>query len=111
VLGESLGAEEFGQFFNGKAMFLDTDRTFYGPQIRRMHYWGFFRLENWINIYKSSKLGTPGNLEGDGTYLGGVYVLGPGNQGVVYEHREGTWGDNVNTTDVLEAVEKMVDRR
>ena len=61
------------------------------------------------------QLGTDGNLEGDGYHLGGVFVLGPGEevkrrigqdgtnlfpQGIVYEHREGSWGDNVNTTEV-----------
>jgi len=52
-------------------------------------------------------LGTDGNLEGDGYHLGGVFVLGPGEEGIVYEHREGSWGDNVNTTEVMNAVEKM----
>jgi len=46
------------------------------------------------------QLGTDGNLEGDGYHLGGVFVLGPGEEGIVYEHREGSWGDNVNTTEV-----------
>ena len=45
--------------------------------------------------------------DGDGTLLGAVYVLGPGDQGVVYEHREGTFGDNVNTNEVLQAVQQF----
>ena len=45
--------------------------------------------------------------DGDGTLLGAVYVLGPGDQGVLFEHREGTFGDNVNTTEVMAAVNKM----
>jgi hypothetical protein len=80
---------------------------------------GFLRLENWRNIYRST---APGNLEGDGTTLGGVFVLGPGDQGLVYEHREGTWGDNVDPAEVgaaagttmlqvLEAVESMTAAR
>ena len=52
------------------------------------------RVETWLNIYKSKQvtkisyflshffhqLGTAGNLEGDGYHLGGVFVLGPGEQ-------------------------------
>jgi len=108
VVGETLGSDEFeAKFFNGKGVFLDSERIFYGPKIRKMGLWGFFRVETWLNIYRSKKLGTDGNLEGDGYHLGGVFVLGPGEEGIVYEHREGSWGDNVNTTEVMNAVEKM----
>jgi len=72
-----------------------------------MGLWGMLRVETWLNIYRSKKLGTAGNLKGDGYHLGGVFVLGPGEEGIVYEHREGSWGDNVNTTEVMNAVEKM----
>ena len=65
---------------------------------------GFLRLDTWINIYKSKQRGTPGNLKGDGTLLGGVLVLGPGDLGVLYDHKEGTFGDHCNTTEVLRAV-------
>jgi len=108
VVGETLGADEFeAKFWKGKGVFLDSERTFYGPKIRKMGLWGMLRIETWLNIYKSKQLGTAGNLEGDGYHLGGVFVLGPGEQGIVFEHREGSWGDNVNTTQVMEAVEKM----
>ena len=63
-------------------------------QIRKMGLWGMLRVETWLNIYKSKQvtkisyflshffhqLGTAGNLEGDGYHLGGVFVLGPGEQ-------------------------------
>jgi len=68
---------------------------------------GFLRFDTWMNIYKSKQMGTPGNLKGDGTLLGGVVVLGPGNQGVLYDHKEGTFGDHCNTTEVLRAVAEI----
>jgi len=107
VLHETLGAEEFQPFFSGP-LYLDIDKQFYGPKERRMLILGFLRLDTWLNIYKSKQLGTPGNLIGDGTLLGSVYVVGPGDQGVLFEHREGTFGDNCNTTGVMEAVQKIV---
>jgi len=107
VLHETLGAEEFGEFFKGGSLYLDTQKHFFGPKERRMMILGFLRVDTWINIYKSKQLGTPGNLKGDGTLLGGVYVLGPGDQGVLYEHREGTFGDHADTTQIMEAVAKI----
>jgi len=106
VLHETLGAEEFQPFFSGP-LYLDTEKQFYGPRERRMLLLGFLRLDTWVNIYKSKQLGTPGNLVGDGTLLGGVYVIGAGDQGVLFEHREGTFGDHANSTQVMEAVLKI----
>ena len=60
-------------------------------------------------------------MKGDGTLLGGVYVIGPNDQvkmnikasltfvlqGIVFEHREEVWGDHCNSTILLEAVKKL----
>jgi len=106
VLHEKLGSEEFQEFFKGP-LFLDTDQTFFGPKKRKLFLMGFLRVDTWLNVYRSKQAGTQGNLDGDGTLLGAVYVLGPGDQGVVYEHREGTFGDDVNTNEVLQAVQQF----
>lgn len=37
----------------------------------------------------------------------GVFVLGPGNQGILYEHREMEFGDHYDSTLLLEAVDKI----
>mmetsp|Transcript_23329 Transcript_23329/g.55523 ORF Transcript_23329/g.55523 Transcript_23329/m.55523 type:complete len:86 (+) Transcript_23329:459-716(+) len=39
--------------------------------------------------------GVDGNMKGEGFKMGGVWVLGPGAEGIQYEHREKSWGDNV----------------
>lgn len=106
VLHEKLGAEEFQDYFKG-SLYLDTEKTFFGPKKRKLFLMGFLRIDTWLNVIRSKKGGTVGNLDGDGTLLGAVYVLGPGDQGVLFEHREGTFGDNVNTTEVMAAVNKM----
>lgn len=36
----------------------------------------------------------------------GVFVIGPGNQGVLMEHRELEFGHHANMTDILEAIKK-----
>ena len=99
-------------------------------QIRKMGLLGFLRLDVWMSILESKKKGNAGNFEGDGYHLGAVFVVGPGDQvtrmgssmsrsksrsrsrrtsscraisctqGILYEHREKSWGDNVNASQV-----------
>jgi len=107
VLHEELGAKEFMDFFQGP-LYLDSEKRFYGPKERRTLLGGFLRFSVYRAIYETAyRKKVPGNLEGDGTLLGSVFVLGPGDTGVLYEHREGYFGDHCNTTAVLEAVEKI----
>lgn len=106
VLHEALGAEEFREFLKGP-LFLDEKKIFYGPKERRLGLIGLFRLEHWLNVKRTSDKGISGNLKGDGTLLGGVFVIGPKEQGLLYEHRERVWGDQCNTTHILEAVSRI----
>ena len=106
VLHEQLGHDDFKPFFKG-SLYFDPDKTFFGPTERRLFMLGFLRIQTYISFYETYKSGTAGNLEGDGTLLGGVFVIGPGDTGILYEHREKYWGDYVNTSDVLSAAEKI----
>ena len=36
-----------------------------------------------------------------------MYVIGPGDQGVLLEHREAEWGDKVPLDDVMDAVKRI----
>ena len=103
VLHEELGHEEFHAFFKGP-LFYDHTKCFFGPVERRLFMLGFLRIQTYTNIFQAK---AKGNLEGDGTLLGGVFVIGPGESGVVFEHREKYWGDYVDTSDVIKAVEAM----
>ena len=100
------------------------------PQIRKMGLWGMLRIETWLNIYKSKQvLGSSFTfsfisscslvlleiLKAMATILVESLSLVRASrwvspvwsllfltfqQGIVFEHREGSWGDNVNTTQV-----------
>jgi len=107
VLHEKMGAEDFQPFLSSP-LYYDPDKIFYGPHQRRLGLLGFLRLDVWLNIYRSKKeRGNEGNFKGDGTLLGGVYVIGPGNQGIVFHHSEEVWGDHCNSTLLMEAVKKI----
>lgn len=106
VLHEELGSTEFSEFFKGELL-LDNERRFYGPQERRMLLTGMLRWSVWQNIMRANKKGVDGNLKGDGTLLGSVFLLGPGEQGILYEHREMEFGDHFNSAELLEALKKV----
>ena len=39
--------------------------------------------------------------------VAGLFVIGPGKEGILMEHRESEWGDGADLEEVLEAVHKM----
>jgi hypothetical protein len=39
--------------------------------------------------------------------VAGVYVIGPGDQGILFQHHEMELGDIANVTDVLAAAKKI----
>lgn len=55
-------------------------RHFYGPQERWMFLSMFLRVGVWRNLWRAYRRGFGGNLKGEGLVLGGVFVIGPGNQ-------------------------------
>ena len=68
---------------------------------------GFLRLSVWMAFFRARGKGIEGNMKGEGRLLGGVFVIGPGEEGVVFEHRESEFGDHANLTDIMDAVKKM----
>ncbi|CAB1343876.1 unnamed protein product [Coregonus sp. 'balchen'] len=81
---------------------------FYGPLQRKMGGLGFIRLGVWQNFMRAWKAGYQGNMLGEGFVLGGVFVIGAGNQGILLEHREKEFGNKVENEDVLEAAKRIV---
>lgn len=65
---------------------------------------GFVRPSVWSSIFRARGKGVDGDLEGEGRLLGGVFVIGAGDSGVLLEHRESEWGDYANKTEILEVV-------
>uniref|UniRef100_G3NZ37 Peroxiredoxin-like 2A n=1 Tax=Gasterosteus aculeatus aculeatus TaxID=481459 RepID=G3NZ37_GASAC len=109
VVKEDVGTEirDFRPHFAGD-IFIDEKKSFYGPLQRKMGGLGFIRLGVWQNFMRAWRSGYQGNMNGEGFILGGVFVFGAGNQGILLEHREKEFGDKVQIADVLEAVKKIV---
>jgi hypothetical protein len=101
VVFQRTGVDQFRPFFAGD-IFLDEQRCFYGPRERWMFLTGIVRPSVWSNIFRARGKGIDGDLEGEGRLLGGVFVVGAGDSGVLLEHRESEWGDHANYTKILE---------
>ncbi|KAK2820654.1 hypothetical protein Q5P01_023613 [Channa striata] len=108
VVKEDIGTEvqNFRPYFKGE-VFLDEKRRFYGPRERRMGLLAFIRLGVWMNGLRAFRKGFMGNVMGEGFVLGGVFVIGRGEQGILLEHREIEFGDKVNIQDVIRAVRRI----
>uniref|UniRef100_A0A671YNV6 Peroxiredoxin-like 2A n=4 Tax=Sparus aurata TaxID=8175 RepID=A0A671YNV6_SPAAU len=109
VVKENVGTEieDFRPHFAGD-IYIDEEKHFYGPLQRKMGGLGFIRLGVWQNFMRAWRSGYQGNMNGEGFILGGVFVIGPGDQGILLEHREKEFGDKVENADVLDAVKKIV---
>jgi len=108
VVHEDLGVAEFRGFFPGGRVFLDQQRRLFEALGSR---WlggsGFLRPSVWRNVVRAKLSGVQGNSEGEGRLLGGVVVIGPGEQGVLYVHKEEVWGDHAPVDEVLAACRRM----
>ncbi|TMS04245.1 Redox-regulatory protein FAM213A [Larimichthys crocea] len=110
VQRENLGKELdcFKKYFSGK-VYVDHKRNFYGPQERWMFLSMVLRIGVWRNLWRAYRKGFRGNFRGEGFVLGGVFVIGPGDQGILLEHREKEFGDKVNMLALLTTARKMHD--
>ena len=68
---------------------------------------GFLRVSVWKSVFRVKSKGVEGNMAGEGRILGGVFVVGPGEQGILLDHKEKEFGDKVDLKDVRDAVSKM----
>lgn len=106
VVHETLGAEEFKPFIKGDVYF-DPERAFYGPLERWTSFPGIFNFVSVSHIVKSLMKGHKGNMDGEGRLLGAVFVIGPGNSGIIYQHHETIIGDTADIPSVREAIQKI----
>lgn len=117
IAGERLGHEEFlKDYWKGELLF-DEDKEHIWPVMGSVKK-GFFGVFSAVGSYvmggkikkdikRCEANGVKGDLKGEGMKLGGVWVIGSSNQGVLFQHNEKEWGDIVLNDAVLDAVEKI----
>lgn len=106
IVKENLDNEvnDFKEFFKGNDVFIDDKKDFYGPHERKAGLTSMLSFKA-ISDYRAAKVA--GNMKGESLVMGGVLVVGPGDQGLLYEHQEKKIGDRCNVEDVMAAVAKI----
>uniref|UniRef100_A0A7R9UBL2 Peroxiredoxin-like 2A n=1 Tax=Pinguiococcus pyrenoidosus TaxID=172671 RepID=A0A7R9UBL2_9STRA len=102
---------DFAPYFPGGELFLDDENEFYaalGNQKLSFKTWNPFTIISGImDMSRRMKdRGIDGNMRGEGLTLGGIFVIGPGDQGVRYLRREDT-GTPPEKEPILEAVQSL----
>jgi hypothetical protein len=87
VVKEELGVEPFREFFPHE-IFLDTDRAFNAALGSRLLTWRDLLTPSFVKQYLFAKKSVTGDGKGEGLLAGGILVIGPGESGVKYVHRE-----------------------
>lgn len=91
---DHLGIREFhDEYFKGGELYLDEGKEFYKAlgDNGRYRTMGLGTLFSW-SFFKGygalKNKGVDGNSVGEGSIQGGIFVIGPGEQGVIYAHQE-----------------------
>jgi len=107
------------KYFDGNKVYLDKEWGFVKAMgNRKLSFGKMFKTPLWKfwavwgeikdGMKKMSAKGVEGNLLGDGMTQGGVLVIGPGSQGVVYAHFEENKPEvGMPDDDIVKAVESM----
>jgi len=115
IAGEHLGREEFTEKFWKGELFFDLGKKTWFPAIHGGKKYSNTAAGIWqamtggavgraLKRVQGKKI--EGNLKGEGTVLGGVWVVHP-QQGVLYEYREKSWGDSVTENDLTGLMEAI----
>mmetsp|Transcript_21149 Transcript_21149/g.29644 ORF Transcript_21149/g.29644 Transcript_21149/m.29644 type:complete len:121 (-) Transcript_21149:215-577(-) len=99
----------FQRYWKDYPVYLDEEKNFFKALGDR---WlgiisGFTSSRVWKNVDRAKNGGYKGNLKGEGRLLGGVLVVGKGDEGVLADFREEVWGDHADPKDILEACKKI----
>ena len=72
-----------------------------------MHYLGLFRFSVIQSFLRARSDGFSGNFKGDGTQLGASLVLGPQEQGIIFQYQAKEFGDHAPLSDIARAIDSI----
>lgn len=85
---------------------LDVNRAFFPDSMPGIN---ALKVGTMVNTFKLLTSGgeLSGNFKGDYSQRAGVVVIGPGEQGILYQHQEDSFGDQADPNLVLAAVARI----
>lgn len=111
IVLENLDSEPDGYIqsaWGGKhSLYLDEAKAFF--PVKNGGALDLLKIDSIMNIIKLKMRddAVPGNQKGNYKYHGGVLVVGAGDQGILYESYEASFGDKVDAAKLQAAVEKI----
>ncbi|CAM9824519.1 unnamed protein product [Ectocarpus sp. 12 AP-2014] len=110
VVHEQLGVEEFSGFFKNGEVYFDEEKAFFNGTCPcfTIGLSSLMKPSVINNAKRASAKGVKGNLKGEGRLLGGLLVVGGGDSGIAFEHREAVFGDHASMDAIMAAVDTVV---
>lgn len=114
VVHEELGVDEFrNEFWPTEPIYLNSDRSMFAAinDDRKVHKQGLlsglFSSDMWRRIRQAKDAGVEGNLKGEGRILGGILLMGPGEEGAKWIKTEKSFGNHASNDEILSVIESM----
>jgi hypothetical protein len=87
------------------SIFYDKTKTFFAEKNAGLA--GLLSFQVLSNTVRSLAAGHSGNAVGDYSFKGGMMVMGPGDQGMLYQYREDQFGDLADWDAIEAAIGKF----
>lgn len=114
IVHEELGVEEFRkEFWPSEPIYLNSDLSMFAAinDDRKVHKQGLlsglFSTDMWRRIRKAKDAGIEGNLKGEGRILGGIMLIGRGEEGAKWIKTEKSFGNHASIEEILSVIENM----
>ena len=111
-------AEDFVNLYFGKSegqqdsLYIDQTKAFYKAvgrgTLRTKGLLGMLSSKMWSNNSEANAIGATGNFSGDYSHLGGVLLVGKGEEGVLWSFQEVDFGDKAPLPSLLKACRQSV---
>lgn len=104
---------EFAQkYWPGLPIYLNADRSFFSAinsdrRLRKQNVLGgLLSMDTWRRYARARDAGVTGNMRGEGRILGGLVLMGRGEEGAQWVRLENSFGDYPSSEEILAAVAK-----
>jgi len=109
IVKENVGTEieNFRPFMRGADIYVDPKLSFFKAlDAKKASIFSLLTL-SFFKIWNRAPSDVPHNQVGEGLRLGGLYIFGPGDQGLVFAHREERVGNEADVDQVRAAINML----
>ena len=112
IVHEELGVEEFRSgFWPSDPIYLNSDLSFFAAinsdrKVKKQNVLsGLFSFDMWRRIRQAKEAGVEGNLKGEGRILGGILLMGKGENGPKWIRTEKSFGNHATNEEILKLIQ------